>query len=242
MASDFPDTGNLVLNIIIVLVAGGAVTTWLTFIFDNLSKKRAEHIDISKQKIDAISKSKPKFYQLANYYIEIARLLDFKVEDRNWNRILYVGCKIILIRNCIFEEYGAIQLNNLLAETIIDSFGLEFVKKISDDFDKSRMQNIAEAYPSYSMLVKYLDKITEDKDDVKGLYDKLKNVLSAEDSKQLRKFCSWYGQLLNFELNQIYSRWYEDKPQIRSLDQDLQDYLEDNYYDYYKRLTSLTSP
>jgi hypothetical protein len=44
-------------------------------------------------------------------------------------RIFYVACKIFQIRNCIYEEYGAVQLNNLEAEDIVYLFGKEFALK-----------------------------------------------------------------------------------------------------------------
>jgi hypothetical protein len=37
--------------------------------------------------------------------------------------------KIFQIRNCIYEEYGAVQLNNLEAEDIVYLFGEEFALK-----------------------------------------------------------------------------------------------------------------
>ncbi len=58
--SEIPTTGNIGVDISIVLVTGGAVTTWLTLFFDRLSKKREEYIDITKEKINKITQAQSR--------------------------------------------------------------------------------------------------------------------------------------------------------------------------------------
>ena len=48
---EIPSTGNIGLDISIAIVTGGAVTTWLTLLFDRLSKKREEYLGISNRKL-----------------------------------------------------------------------------------------------------------------------------------------------------------------------------------------------
>src|SRR5215203_3705949 len=176
--AEFPLTGITWLDIVVTIVAGSIGTTFLTSWINNRIQKRQEIVEVSKQKIESISKSKPKFVQLASYYAEIARHLGEKVEEPSWRKMFYVTGKIFLLRNCIYEEFGAIQLNNLEAEDIVNTFGREFVLRF-EDLDRYLMQNLVESYPRYDMFVENISNTPSIKE--KELYDRFKTILSADD-------------------------------------------------------------
>jgi hypothetical protein len=73
--STIPSTGSIEIDITIALIAGGAVTTWLTLLFDRLATRRAEYIDISKQKIAKISSAEIMYTHIHNYFSQVSRFL-----------------------------------------------------------------------------------------------------------------------------------------------------------------------
>ena len=91
----------------------------------------------------------PKFFQFAIYYNELASHLNDS--NRDTERAFFVACKLFLLRNCIFEEYGIIQLDNLEAEGIVFEYG-EYIVQSFTYIDLNLMQNLVEAYPRYNQF------------------------------------------------------------------------------------------
>ena len=92
-----PSTQNQWLDGVIIILTGGAVTTWLTFFFDNRSRKRQIFLDVSKHKIENLSKIIPIYSHLATFSIGIHRELKKYGSDLfNCNLCLYYFCSIVL--------------------------------------------------------------------------------------------------------------------------------------------------
>lgn len=156
------------MTIITAVGIGSIAAAIITFYGNKWLQARQQTGEMAKQKIDVISKSQPKFFQLAIYYGELAtHLAD---NDRDTERTFFATCKLFLLRNCIFEEFGIIQLDNLEAEGIVFGFG-EYISLKFNYLDLNLMQNLVETYPRYNQ---FKEKIFEDNE----LYERFKEFLS----------------------------------------------------------------
>ena len=117
------DAFQLLIQIAIAGTGAAAVITW----FGNwVIKRREEYIDMSKYKIDSISRSKDYFIQLARYYGYLSSVLNLghkagtkKIDSES---CLYYIANILSIHKTIFDRIGDLQLDDLEAEKIIVSF------------------------------------------------------------------------------------------------------------------------
>jgi hypothetical protein len=221
-----------------VLAAVGVGTlgaSVITFYGNKWLQVRQQTNEVSKQKIDMISKSQSKFVQLGDYYYEFAANLrrtntDDDWTDDDWDRSFYTLCKVFQLRNCIFEEFGAIQLYNVEAESIINSFD-KYVAKRFSPLDINLMQNLVQAYPHYDQ---FKNNISSHMD----LYNTFKKYVS-NDLSNIEKRCRWFTQLISYELNHIFNNWYDTEPTLTQLSKDLKDHLYNEHPRYWDRLCSI---
>ncbi|MFZ0895164.1 MAG: hypothetical protein WAZ77_11750 [Candidatus Nitrosopolaris sp.] len=82
--------------------------------------KRQERIEMTRIRMDTISKAAPYYSRLAVYNCwNLASLLGPENETRDFELMFYYLCNILYLRHKIIQTFGEIQLDNLEAEGII---------------------------------------------------------------------------------------------------------------------------
>ena len=207
----------------------GAVIAALLTLFGNwLLKRREAEIEMSKIKMDSVVSNLPTYGLLSaifsGIYYESIKRKDNQNQDKRL--LFYYICDVLRVDRTIYYEKGGLVLNNLDAEYIISALEYVLYNTLFKKFDK-------EALSKMRILMKdtefheFCEKIK--KGEGKELYDKFAEwytSLKDEDLTNLENKCKWIDELLFFELNTIFSRWYRRKPRFKDdLSDDLQKYL-----------------
>ena len=121
MALDkLPSTPFPLFDILIILLTGGAVTTWLTFFFNNRAKEREISVDISKHKLETLSKVIPLYIQFSVYSVTLGQELSkFGNNQYDKEKCLYFFCQILYKNYQIFEIIGGYLLGSNIAEKVV---------------------------------------------------------------------------------------------------------------------------
>jgi hypothetical protein len=101
-----------------LLIAGGAVTTWLTLLFDRTSKRRQEYLGLCKDKISKISKIEPRYYKISSFLKIVARLID----GGDVYRFMYFIGKYLNSWWDILDTNGYIPLDDIYGEDVLQEF------------------------------------------------------------------------------------------------------------------------
>lgn len=110
------------LSILPIIGFGGIVAAAVTFFGNFVIKEREYYIGISKDKMDAISKSKPYIVQLIRYYSSLSAQLKYGKGNPtkfDFPVCMYLYCRILAIDRRYLEEFGGLQLDDLQAEDIL---------------------------------------------------------------------------------------------------------------------------
>jgi hypothetical protein len=250
-----PSTGNIGIDISIALITGGAITTWLTLLFDRLSKKRQEYIDLSREKITKIQNADIVYMQVSSYSQEIADLLKNKgswVEKDYLKCIHNIGLYLYKWRR-FFLDVGYMQLDDLDSENVIQSLGQNLLSLLVDD----RSIGIQKVVALRSMVSDDIsinsfiegipfDQPTDSRTVVYVAYKTWLNRMASEPDKlkDIINKLEWYTPLISLELNLTYGIFYGQKHlknfyRHHCLPKELLKYLEDDHPDYYNRLDKL---
>jgi hypothetical protein len=198
----------------------------------SLMKNRDQLFEMSKHKMEVISKCMPIYTQLGDYYDELSTHLGKPMVDID--RAFFCASKIFLLENTIFEKYGTVQLNSLEAEEIIESLELELNM---DYLSVTDMRTLANEHPTYrDFLNSNLSAPLLTEFNRKFFEAKSKPKSSA--TPNLQQKCDWYCQLIFLEINEVFSLWYNEHPlkSITALSPDLRSFLDNMHPDYYKRI------
>jgi hypothetical protein len=235
--SDPVDSLRLVGAIIAVI---GAVATAFTLLIESIRdwiiKRREEYVDISKYKIDSISKSRPNLIKQASYYNAIhAQLTD---NDTNPELCFFYMCNILMLNKIFFETYGQIQFDNRLAEDTIGAIGDKILSSLDESLgleSSARMETLARLELSYDEFKRVIIPTND------NLYKKFSTWLYVtKSSDDMIKSCKTYAELIMLELNIIYQIWYKkQKPSYIFLSKDVRNYLAESYDLYYSRIYSM---
>ena len=223
---------------------GGLVAALVTAFVNYIVKQREFYIDISNQKMTAISKLKPQLVQLSEYYMYFATQLRYAIESQeavgkgqetvdyqkwlDFPRLMYTFCNILTIHRRILEEFGGLQLDDLEAEAVLRAYRGKVTKPLL-----AGLKPVVQFELSY-ILVKndkiltyreFLDEFVSSSDN-NQLYllfeNKLRNLAKNEPTKdeipELQWSCTAYAQLLSLELNQIYEMWYKGGPTLKNFE------------------------
>jgi hypothetical protein len=245
--ANFPTTGILWLDILIVsTLTGSVVAAGLTAFTNRLAKRREEYLDMAKYKMDSIFKSKHYFIQMARFYEFLYYQLNGERANFDFMQILYFICNILYLREEVRRSFGAIQLGDLGAENVVKETGDKLLSALDQVYlyeDISRLTDLARCNLPYHV---FRTRVATDNID---LLDKLRNWLSNTMlSDELKKSCLCYRQLILFELNHIFKVWYGREPVFKiDITRDIEEYLlkesskKENqplYKDYYRRISS----
>ena len=231
---------------------GTLLAAILGFYLNKLTKQREQLYEMTKQKMDTVSKSLPLFQQLGAYYGEFGESLKENINDNkilDFHRLLYCFANIIYLERVILEKYGGIQLDTTEAEMVVAE--LEIKRKTIDFMDIHRLQQIYERNPSYHTFCRYIIK---EQQLIKVFSNYFTNVRNSDyelthrpddkNDKPVYKKCLWYRNILVVELNNLYSLWYNGPPLyvINNYilnDKELCEYLNNKHKDYYKKIKKL---
>jgi hypothetical protein len=216
-----------------IIISGGIVAGLFEFFRNWIIQRRQEHWDISKIKLGYIDKSLPYFGQMQLYCQTLADYLKAEDHDRYNRIIMYYTCNILRLKDEHFRKFGAVQLDNVNAETVLES--------LLRDFEVVLIQRLGSR--SHSMLLGLINATTlyhefEDKlskhDDLIQVFKS--KVLCHEISvKELEKKSRYYAELIYIEINHIYRVVYgkEYDVKLSTLSPDTLRYLKKHYNDYY---------
>jgi len=206
---------------------GTFLTGVLTFLGNKWFKSREEEVEMSKLKMDAVVLNLPIYGLLAaifsGLYYESIKRRDGQNQDK---RLLFCYiCDILRLDRIIYYDKGGLVLNDLDAESIISAFEYVLYSTLLKKFDKEALSKMRELMED-TEFHKFCEKIT--KGEGKELYDKFAEwytSLKEEDLTNLENKSKCIDELLFFELNTIFSRWYKRKPHFNDLSEELQKYL-----------------
>lgn len=217
-----PSSGIMPFDIAIILLTGGAVTTWLTLLFDNLQKNRSLLLDINKHKIEILSTMIPTFARIASSSGNLST--EFRKSEPDPTLCLYLLCQLFLANQEALIKAGGIQLTSNVGEKVVVSLisdvyiyfleiGLESIHymrglvKKETSFYVFKNEIIIYNMPFYYKFLNFI------------------NDLDDERRKELQLKCQWLYQVLNFEMNQLYQHWYTGERVTIPIDDQFINYL-----------------
>jgi hypothetical protein len=219
----------LTLNDALILAGVGSLIGTLTTLLANwLLKRREETVEMSKIKMNSVTEAIPIYGVLAGIYsglhYESVKRKDTK-QKQDKRLLFHHVCDILRLDRIIFYKNGGLILDDLDAEEIINAFGYVLYDTLSKEFDKEGLSKMRKLVKD-TEFHEFCDKIT--KGDDKELYEKFVRwytTLTNEELTNLENKSKWINEILIFEINSIFSRWYKRKSQFSDLSEELQKYL-----------------
>lgn len=221
--------------LVAIAVTGAGIL--VTAFADKLAKNRQERIEMSKYKIDAISKSKPYFIQKAKYcdiiYSELNQTARAKI---NFELCLYSICCFLYVRQKIFLQFGDLQLDDLEAESIIGWYESQIVNSIYNDMgeDAYKLSCLAENDGKEITYDIFFNNMKSN-----AILEKFKNMILSASDKKIEFFSACnrgYYDLLLLEFNHIYRIWYGKEPKTHVLAKSTKDHILHFYPGYSHRI------
>lgn len=228
-----------------IIISGGIVAGLFEWFRNYIAKRREEYVDISKLKIDYISKSLPFYSQMVFYHNGISDFLATKKYKDYVNVFLYYLSNLLYLKDGYFKKFGAIQLGSFRGESVLEEIGTNFNRQIADKigfYHMSLISNLAKDKIGYHQFEEAL-KSNKDLIDLflasdSGFFSDLNLI------KQLKMECRCFAEIMTLEVNTVYREWYGKEEELIwksiPLKDDVVDYIKENHYDYYPRLISLT--
>jgi hypothetical protein len=258
-----PSTGNLGIDISIAIVTGGAVTTWLTLLFDRTSKRRQEYIEISKEKILRITRIETQAMQMSSYLHGISNILNAEDKGKKFDHLyfMYLTGKYVHAWNEILNNTGYIQLDNIDSENVIQELAQHFYVKLQKSCligpkNLAKLYTLINEYPRYNAFIEKI--LSYDSRFQYSQYEELESKFKEylvwihndqDDSKKEKKaiLCraEWFYRLFSIEVNLTYRIFYGEKDVTRHyqnkelLDREFLDYLAENHPVYFNRLRKM---
>ena len=93
-------------TILSAIGAGTIGSAVISAYVNRLMKNRDQLFEMSKYKMEVISKCMTIYAQLADYYDELSNHLDLEKPIVDIERAFFCASKILLLENTIFEKYG----------------------------------------------------------------------------------------------------------------------------------------
>lgn len=214
----------------LTLLAGGTVAATAITLFSNwLLKRREERLDISKQKMSEITKSMPNYTQMASYYKALAVQLSEQKKDQTI--CLYYTCRALCLQRQLFIKVGAFQLDDLDAESILAKLSGELLTTLSKELSITERLKLTDLISETSTFDDFLNTISLPHN--QALVQRFYSWLNTSNSLQeLSKNCTWFRDLLIFEINHVYELWYGTNPEYYNKDTlkpELFKYLEEKH-------------
>ena len=177
--------------------------------------------------MDSVVSTLPTYGLLAAIYSSLQHESVKRKDNQNQDKrlIFYYICDILRLDRIILYDNGGLVLNDLDAEAIVTVFGYELYTTLFKKFDKEGLSKMRKLIKD-TEFHEFCDKITKAED--KELYDKFVEwytTLKEEELTNLENKSKWIFELLFFELNTIFSRWYKRKPHFSDLSKELKEYL-----------------
>ena len=214
---------------LILAGVGSAIATGLTLFANWLLKRREESIEMSKIKMASVVSTLPTYGLLAGtfsgLYFESIKRKDKQNQDTRL--IFYYICDILRLDRIIYYDNGGLILNNRDGEYIISAFEYVLYSTLFKKFDKEGISKMRLLTENKIAFHEFCNKIknSENRELYKEFIEWHKS-LKEEDLTCLENKCKWINELLFFELNTVFSRWYKRKPRFKDdLSDDLQKYL-----------------
>ena len=222
-----------------LLISGGVITTLLTLFVNWLIKKRQHKVDMSKLKIQTMTKVAPLYNRLALHNSwNLSDELRKPRQDRDPVRMMYYLCNIMNIHRQIVRKIGDILLENLDAEHIISNIYRDITTSVERNFgyiDSSRLLHMVDDDMPYHVFHERVSAGSEN-----DLYQKFVHwIYKDETSEEIARNCTWFAQLIMYELNYVYKIWYDEPPDRFRLNRNLQEYLATNHQRYYHRIIKI---
>jgi hypothetical protein len=223
----FPSTGIGWLDISILLVTGGVVTTWLTLLFDYLHNKRSLLLDISKHKIETLSNMIPTYARLATSSIHLSRELKKSSNEFDYTICLYLFSHIFYALQEMQQKAGGIQLTNNAGEKVVSSLLYDinsfFLSDTTMGFESVHFMRGLIKNDTNFYQFKY--EIIADKKQFLSKFSDFINNMGNTKRKDLQNKCDWLYRVIIFETNQVYRHWYARESISISIDDDFMTYL-----------------
>jgi hypothetical protein len=234
LVSESAGTGIPWLDVLVAILGAGGVAAALTALFDYFKGKREERYEMTKQKLEVISKSLPIYVQLVSIYSTVGSLLSQYPRDEKY--CLYSICRLLLLQKSIYDTYGSLQLDDLDAETVVNDLGTEIISVIIKRFGREKMTKMRSLVDYNADYVTFLRNLERDVQLFNTFHLWLLEVTSKfplpdDFLKGLANKCQWYSELTLFEINHIYRYWYNEEPRYHGLSEEVIKYLYTGYED-----------
>jgi hypothetical protein len=219
-------------------------------LMNEMIRKREEFIQLSKEKVAEISNLVPIYMEMSGYHLSLATQLKVTIEGMkktpsvrriDHNRCLYCISNIFFQDNLLSTK-GYFQFCDTRAEKIASDLNFELAKCFMglDPYTRSlkldyrdRSLLSYQAYDSKKESVPYF--VFSNKIVKLGRYQNFTAWLDSiplEDLETMESRSRWFATLIVFEMNLLYSRFYERKPHPETLGEDLRNFIRANYEKY----------
>ena len=216
---------------------GAIMAAVVTYAGNRWMKKREEYIDLSKYKIDTITKQKHYLFQLKRYYWLLGLIINDEILERGYRSEdtsqpvralnpaegnetrsdydiwMYYLCCILTIQRKIFEQYGGIQLDDKKAENVLAEFMREFARYVMDPFDTTqadRLSYLIRTEPDYSSISEFRILIQDpDNNPLYADFERAFRNMKLDRLKKIQHNSQAASLLLGLEVNQVYELWYK---------------------------------
>jgi hypothetical protein len=221
-----------ILDTLIPILSGSGLVALLTFYANKWIKKREEEVEMSKIKMKVILEVFPIFGQLGVSYSKFANELKKNKERISPNDNLDVGfsffylCKILFLRKYVFNKIGGFILDDLDGEEIIFSFGERLTKSMENVFDEAEISLMSDLIDIDISYHKFRETLVVDSHS--KLYDKFRNWILNKPKLEVDdviKKSIWLYELIFFEMNSVFYKWYEKRPDFYNLSNSLRTFL-----------------
>ena len=162
-------------------------------------QRRQEYMDLSKIKLGYIDKSLPYYGQMVAYCQTIADYLNTREYDRYNFIIMYYTYNILHLKHEHFGKFGAIQLDNVNAETVLESFLRDFELVLIDRLG-SRSHSILLGLINTTLYHEFEDKLLKEDHLVQAFKSKvLHDEISLKESERKSRY---FAELMTIEVLQ----------------------------------------
>jgi hypothetical protein len=135
---------------------------------------------------------------------------------------------VLSIRKNVFFKIGGLILDDLDAEEIIFRMGGEVVQSVKSKFTNADFSTISDIIKDEDLPYHKFLELGETKSYSKCFENWVANMNENEANNIIKKG-KWFYELIFFEMNTVFYKWYKTRPSFDSLSLELREYLKEKY-------------
>ena len=220
-----------------IILSGGIVAGLFEWFRNWMMRKREEYMDISKIKIEYISKSLPYYSQSAYYFNGLSSYIKSKRRNDYSQICMYYVSNGLRLRHEYFKKFGVIQLDNIEAEEILESISQNLSLTITDKMGIRDMSLMISLTEENILFHEFKNNLLQNYSELLRKFEE-RILTNKEVLEVLEKHARWFAELITLEVNHNYRIWYGQDVVLTGLSDDTLQFLKNQHLTYYDRITS----